>query len=269
MRGVIYFYSGTGNTALACGYLARGLPLPVDVVDVTTARNVDLAPADVAGFATSTEFWGVPRAFEAFIERLPLQDGTPAFVLNTFGAASGKTLTMLAAAVADRGFDVRAGHSLHMPESYPPMIAARMAARGAPGARQLAHLDAFVSDLGRRLVAAGAGGPAEKQRLRLGLVNSLLPTRSRTTARDGMGEKHVAEVACTECGTCQQGCPYEAIRLEPKPVFDMSRCYGCWRCYNRCPAHAISTGKYRGGPFYPGPSEALRVKLGSPPDATT
>jgi Fe-S-cluster-containing hydrogenase component 2 len=57
-------------------------------------------------------------------------------------------------------------------------------------------------------------------------------------------------------------CPYGAIRLKPKPIFDMSRCFGCWRCYDQFPARAIYTRKYR-GPCYPRPSELLKGKLGA------
>ena len=102
MKGAILFYSGTGNTALACQHLARRLPPDFECVDVTRPHHVDLAGLDVVGFATPTDFWGVPQAFENFVESLPAQDGTPAFVFNTYGAASGKTLRILAELVGAR-----------------------------------------------------------------------------------------------------------------------------------------------------------------------
>jgi MinD superfamily P-loop ATPase len=106
-----------------------------------------------------------------------------------------------------------------------------------------------------------------RHRIRLGVVNSLLPERSRTTARADMGEKSVDVALCTECGTCASGCPYGAIRLDPKPVFDSTACYGCWRCYNRCPSNAIYTPKFRGGPYYPSASDALKSKLAESTDS--
>ena len=58
---------------------------------------------------------------------------------------------------------------------------------------------------------------------------------------------HAANLsACIECGLCVQQSPYGAIRLDPRPVFDEEACYGCWRCYHRCPEHAIYTAKFRG-----------------------
>jgi NAD-dependent dihydropyrimidine dehydrogenase PreA subunit len=263
MRGAILYYSGTGNTALACQYMARRLSASFELIDTTLARDVDLDDVNMVGFATPTDFWGVPRGFESVIERLPSHDGKPAFVLNTFGAMSGKTLRVLAQAVSAKGFDVLGGHSLQMPENYPPMLSGNMAAVDEPSAKALAAFDSFIGEMDGHVAALRDDQRVAGRAVRIGLLNSLFPRRSRSTARDNMGEKHVDASLCTECGRCRRDCPYQAIRLEPKPIFDMSACYGCWRCYNRCPSGAIYTDKFRGGPYYPGPSELLREKLTS------
>ena len=121
--------------------------------------------------------------------------------------------------------------------------------------------DTFISELGQLLGREKEGQRIERKRVRIGLLNSILPTRPRTTARQDMGEKYVDESLCKECGTCEKQCLSGAIRLEPKPVFDMGKCYGCWRCYNRCPEQAIYTEKYRGGSYYPRPNDRLKEKL--------
>jgi ferredoxin len=261
MKGTICIYSGSGNTMLACRYIAGRVGVPFDLFDVVRTREVDLAPYDVVGFATFTDFWAPPYLFQAFIEGLPSQEGKLAFVLNTYGAISGRTLRILDRRVAAKGFAVIAGHSLHTPENYPPMIARGMGAEEMPDAAEMANFDAFISDLGLLLEQAAQGQQIERRRVRTGWLNSLLPPFPRTKARRDMGAKFVDASLCTECGACEKGCPYGAIRLDPKPVFDMDKCYGCWRCYNRCPEQAIYTAKFRGGPYYAKPNEQMVEKL--------
>ncbi len=236
--------------------------LPIDLVDIVDGETIDIDVYDVVGFAGPTDFWGIPQVFAAFIEGLPLQKEKPAFVVNTFGARGGKTLLLLDKALTYRGFCVLAGHSLRMPENYPPMIARGMGAKGAPSPKRLREFDTFIRNV--RLLLDRV---ADKERIGQGTVpiafiDRLLPTRPRTSARKDMGQKFVDESLCTECGVCHRGCPYHAISMGPKPLFDMNKCLGCWRCYNRCPTHAIYTRKYRGGPYYAGPNDLLKEKFG-------
>ena len=261
MRGAICYYSGSGNTKLACEHVAARIGVPFDLVDVTSGAAPDLAPFDVVGLAASTDFGGVPQRFETFLAGLPPQGGKLAFVLSTFGARSSRTLGSLAEQATARGFLVVGGHSLRMPESYPPMLALHMAFAGQPDGRAMRKFDAFIAEIGQVLGRAESGAAVEPWRPRTGLLSGFSRPRDRTTARDDMGEKSVDADLCTECGICAQRCPYGAIRLAPKPVFDTSACYGCWRCYNQCPQQAIYTAKFRGGPYYPRPSERTRQAL--------
>ena len=141
------------------------------------------------------------------------------------------------------------------------MIARGKGAAEAPSGEKLSRFDAFIGELGDLLLKAGRGQRVERKRVRIGWLNSILPALPRTHARRDMGQKHIDGSLCVECGTCKRGCPYSAIRLDPKPVFDMGKCYGFWRCYNVCPKRAIHTKKFRGEPHYSRPNDQLRSKL--------
>ena len=262
MKGAICYYSGSGNTALACRYLAANTEdIEFDLVDITGDGAIDTDAYDVIGFAAFTDFFGPSQVFLDFVDRLPHQDGKLAFVFNTCGYISGKTLRAMESAVTAKGLRVVAGHTLHTPESYPPMILRGRANEQAPNAREQSAFDTFISELRRRLLDSHPELSDAGKRVRISFLNSLMPARPRTSARKDMGEKFVDEALCTECGICEKGCPYGAIRLDPKPVFDMNRCYGCWSCYNHCPERAIYTKKYRGKGYYPRPIDALKEKL--------
>ena len=262
VKGAICYYSGSGNTALACRYLAAKMELiEFDLVDITEAEAVDTGAYDVIGFAAFTDFFGPSQVFLDFVDRLPHQDGKLAFILSTHGFISGKTLRAMESAVTSRGFRVVAGHALHTPESYPPMIVRGRGNEQAPNPKEQSAFDAFISELRRRLLNSQPALSGAGTRVRIGFLNSLMPSRPRTSARKDMGGKFVDEELCTECGICEKGCPYGAIRLDPRPVFDMDKCYGCWSCYNHCPEKAIYTKKFRGVGHYPRPIDLLKEKL--------
>jgi ferredoxin len=259
MRGLICYYSGTGNTKLACEAIAaRTIAIDFELFDITQEDIPDLTAYDLIGFATWADFLNPPQKMRTFLESLPRQPQVPGFVFNTFGGFSGKTLITLDQWARARGFHVIAGHSLHTPENYPPMIKRGQDFKDSPNEKELAAFEAFITELEdlAKSLTAGETVPARQA----GLLR-FIPAPSRTHSRKSMGEKFVDVDACTECGICRDRCPYGAITLDPKPVFDQSKCYGCWACYNHCPSQAITTRKIKNIPQYAHPSDELRRKL--------
>ena len=75
MKGVICVYSGSGNTMLACRYVAaRVQRVEWDLYDITKGHALDLDAYDVVGLATFTDFWGAPHLMYAVVDSLPKQD---------------------------------------------------------------------------------------------------------------------------------------------------------------------------------------------------
>ncbi len=269
MRGIIFYYSNSGNTKLACQYIARNINnIDFDLLNIAKDSIPDLEIYDIVGFAAFTDFLGPSKLVQTFLEKLPKQDNKFAFVFNTYGFMSGKTLRILDKWVTERGFKVIAGYSLHTPESYPPMIAKGRGYEQAPSNKEMNEFNLFISELNRIIYDHSEGKEIKRNlqirqmgKINIGLLNSLLPMFSRTKARKDMGDKYIDAMLCTECGTCEKICPYEAIKLSPKPIFDMNNCYGCWACYNHCPNKAIYTKKYQGIGHYPEPNNQLKEKL--------
>lgn len=261
MKGVIYYYSATGNTKLACEYIALNIKnIPFELINIAKNSNIKISTYDVVGFAIPTEFWGPPYLVKTFIDTLPEQHNKPAFVFNTYGLLSGKTLEVLKDWVKAKGFKVIAGYSLQTPENFPPLIVKGITSKNAPKQKDLCKFNNFIAEIDRLLLSSSFG-ELEFANLKIGLINSLLPIRPRDTAKHDMGEKFVDSTLCTECGICKKECPYEAIQLNPKPIFNMNKCYGCWSCFNHCPNKAIYTRTIRGKGHYPKPLESLNQKL--------
>jgi ferredoxin/flavodoxin len=267
MKGILFYYSGSGNTKLACQTIAGNLKeAEWTLFDMVKDKNPDPGAFDpgifdLAGFAAFADFLGPSRLFLDFVDALPAQDRMPAFVFNTYGSMSGGTLLKMAKRLSQKGFDVLAGHSLHTPESYPPMVAAGKAFTHSPDEGELEAFRRFLEDLNGLVGSLKSGGKVEAKPLPAGFLDRLLPVPFRTVSKRMMGKKFVDEEKCNSCGVCAKGCPCHAIAMREKPVFDEKRCYGCWFCYNHCPRLAIYTKKLRGAGHYPRPNAELTAKL--------
>ena len=89
MKGIFYYYSGSGNTKLACQYLVHNIKnAAFELHDIVKRDIPDFSNYDVVGFATFTDFGGVPQYFCSFFEKLAPQSDKHAFLLNTYGAMS-------------------------------------------------------------------------------------------------------------------------------------------------------------------------------------
>lgn len=262
MKGIICYYSGSGNTKLAVKYIKKKISC-VDFTLYNIVKNAipDFSKYDIVGFATFTDFLGVPQYFYTFFDKMSPQPNKHAFVFNTFGNISGKTLKALAELAKSKKFNILSGHSLHTPESYPPMRVRNKAFDDSPNQKELRRFDDFIQRLESMLETIQSGKIPKNERITIGLLGTMLPAFKRTKAKKDFGEQNVEDTLCKECGTCKKVCPYGAIELTPNPVFDHNKCCGCWACYNHCPEKAIYTKKFNGEGQYPRPNKELVNKL--------
>lgn len=261
MKGIIAYYSTTGNTALVCRHLAAKIPSAgFELLDASKDGGFDPDGYDVVGFATFADELRVPELMERCIASRKSSKGTRAFVLNTYGSISGRTLDDMAQAARRSGYRVIAAASIHMPENYPPMIRMGLSFRGQPGGRQAAKLRRFIARIEGSLPAIEAG--ADVKEVRLGRRPPLLPLPARFLSRTQLGEVEFDADACTRCLRCVEGCPSRAIRFADRPSVDREACRACWKCYNLCPSGAVRGTKFGSGFRYRLDAAELLRRLG-------
>lgn len=260
MRGLIYYYSNTGNTKLVCQALAARIPdMAWEFCDIKHAAPKPCALYDLIGFATYTDAWDVPRFFKEYILQIQPQPGQPAFVLNTYGATSGHTLEIFAQLARKQGFNVIAGHSQHMPENYPPMIALGLGNSQAPQPREIKQFQQFASALKEKIQRLRRKEDLPPTVIALGW-NKFLPKYPQSLIKFMLGRKSVDQAKCKKCGLCARNCPFGAITLDPFPRFNEAKCGQCWCCYNLCPTQAIRTTYFKRA-RYPRPNAVLQNKF--------
>jgi ferredoxin len=263
MKILICYYSSTGNTKLTCEYISRNLKAAdVDLFDITTNTVPDFDKYKFIGLAAFTDFWGPSQIVYDFIEKIEMQENKSIFVLNTYGFISARTLKELEKLAMSKGFDVVSGFSLHTPESYPPMRKKNKTYYDSPNEKELSKLNEYIKVLNKQIQDINDGNYTQKKRIKKGFLGTVAPKFSRKYPKKDLGVQVLNDNLCIACGKCKELCPYNAIELSPKPIFDHDKCYGCWSCYNHCPKQAISTSKIPAKFQYSKPSDELIKKLG-------
>ncbi|HBD96188.1 MAG: hypothetical protein A2015_08945 [Spirochaetes bacterium GWF1_31_7] len=254
MKGLLCYYSGTGNTKLAVQYIAKKTKnCEWSFHDFMKDGTPDTVGYDIIGIAAWTDFFGPPLFLKNCLKKMKGHK-KHAFVFNTYGNMSGRTLPVLKSCVRKQGFKVIGGHSLNTPENFPPLINNGLKNDTAPSTVELKKFDTFINELDEWFFNSSS-------KVSFPFDGYLMPVFPRTMAKMFIKKKVADPGICTQCGLCKTLCPYDAISLAPFPVFNEKKCNGCWVCYNRCPVSAISVGSLRTEGKYEKPHENLIKKL--------
>ena len=231
---MIFYFSGTGNSAWAARQLAR---LTGDeACDMTTLEKLpNMAAARQVGFVFPVYAWGVPEVMVDFVKKLP-KTQVFTFGVCTCGGDAGLTMKQFS-----RLYSLNSSYSLMMPNNYiigsdtddEVEILQKISA-----ARE--ELERMAREIRRQeqVYRVHEGGLAG---LKSHLANFGFNKFARST------KPFLAGASCNGCGQCARNCPAHAITLrEAKPVW-AAQCYQCMRCINECPQQAIQYGKSTAG----------------------
>ena len=264
MKTAIIYYSTTGNTKLACEFIAKRISgVEIDLIDVLKSDPHMLAAYDVVGFAFFTDSWKPPVLFQQYVRSLNGLEGKYAFLFNTYGCISGQSVSMMYNLLAEKGMEVFAGFSLHTPENYPPMIAAGFGYAKSPGKAEMRRMIRFTQALQANLERIERKLPVKKYKPKKKPLDLILPSEPDrlTGAFFGRTTMEIDRSKCVMCGLCKKYCPAGAVTIGSEVTIDSAKCQRCWSCYNHCPSRAVKAGRYIGQGQYRGPSDRYREKF--------
>lgn len=231
---MIFYFSGTGNSAWVAGQLAR---LTGDeAYDITNLNELpDMANAKQIGFVFPVYAWGAPEIMLDFAKKLPKPQAFT-FGVCTCGGDAGLTMKQFS-----KLYSLSSCYSLLMPNNY--IIGSDTDDEGEilqkiTAARE--ELERMAQELRRqeRVYRVHEGALA-------GVKSHLVNFGFNKFARSA--KAFFAEDRCNGCGQCARNCPASAISLRNgKPVW-AAQCFQCLRCINECPQQAIQYGTSTAG----------------------
>lgn len=231
---MIFYFSGTGNSAWTARQLAR---LTGDnAYDITTLKELpELTHTKQLGFVFPIYAWGVPEIMADFVKKLPKLQGFT-FGVCTCGGDAGLAMKQFT-----KHYPLRSSYSLLMPNNY---IIGSDTDRESEILQKIAaareELKRMAQEIQRQEpVYRVHEGPLA------GVKSHLANFGFNKFARSA--KPFFAEDRCNGCGRCVRNCPASAISLRDGTPVWAARCFQCLRCINECPQQAIQYGKSTAG----------------------
>lgn len=241
---MIYFFSGTGNSACIARYLSQALrdtlhPITWDSIP----SEYDLNAQTRFGLICPVYAWSVPYVVKHFIRNLPRPENGRqpyTFAILTCGDDIGRTDDILHRLLLQRGRNIDAIFSLQMRNTYV----------GLPGfdvdsdevaTRKAQHIQQELPHIVQRIIhretttlhdVVPGSFPGIKSYILRPIFNAIL-CRERYF--------HIDARRCIHCGRCIRNCPLHNLSAtrEGTPRW-LGHCTLCFCCYHSCPTHAIN-----------------------------
>lgn len=231
---MIFYFSGTGNSAWAAQQLARLTgDAAYDIANLEELPNMENAKQ--IGFVFPVYAWGAPEFMADFAETLP-KSQVFTFGICTCGGDAGLTMKQFS-----KLYPLSSSYSLLMPNNYiigsdtdteAEILQTITSAR--------AELERMAQEIRRqeRVYRVHEGALAGVKSY---LANFGFNKFARST------KPFFAGNCCNGCGQCVRNCPASAISLrDRKPVW-APKCFQCLRCINECPQQVIQYGTSTAG----------------------
>ena len=236
MNDVLFWFSATGNSRFVADRIAEGLG-GAESHPMATSNGREARDSTSVGIAFPVYYFGLPLYVLDFLSRIDVRPDAYVYAVATMGGAAGVAHHEASRILGERGIALAAGWSVKMPGNYTPLY-------GAPSARRQQRC--FVAAQEKATAIAAAVRARQPGRLEDSCLAArlLCPPLRRAAGRriPTRDQAFTAGAHCTSCGTCEQVCPVQNVKLvDGRPVWE-GHCQECMACLQWCPVEAIEAG---------------------------
>ncbi|AZV55186.1 EFR1 family ferrodoxin [Clostridium sp. AWRP] len=242
MKGILYYFSGTGNTKWVADRFKEkfqfyNIDIDLAYIQSVEERKIEKYDFIIIGFPVH---WKLPpKIVTNFLNRLNnTKENTRAIVYSTQGASSSSASCFVAGCLKKKGYVPDIQVSIKMPNNFYFFIGKKY------NESEIENLLVSVDKKITNIVESFIKGRIVKEsnsliRLQFSKVlHSVFKGRVPKLSRNISSTKD-----CVKCGLCLRNCPQGNITFENGHAVFHSKCILCLRCIHICPINAI---RYRG-----------------------
>lgn len=247
MRGIVVYYSGTGNNHKIARAINRGIKqvMECDVASVKEVNPRDMGKYDLIGIGSPIWYFRETANVRAFIYNLPDMTGKLAFVFSVHGTMPFNIFRSMIPPVQRKGLTIIGWndwfganfYTLPAPKPYP--------LDGHPDALDIKEAEDWGREIAERaqriyagekdLIPAIPHGPEAPVQFQSHGVMQYFPHLEKPHRTINM-----EKCQYPECTLCVDNCVARAIDFSvTPPAFNMKTCVNCALCDRMCPQGAI------------------------------
>lgn len=245
MNFLIIYFSQTGGTEKIAQKIKQGIlnqGNSCDIIGIKEALSKDLGKYDIIGIGTPTFYYREPVNVRNFILAMEKVDGKHCFLFCTHGSIIGNTFYYMREELANSGYIVIGTYDSYSESSiqfYPKI----MHTQNHPDEKEFEEAIEFgekIYDISLRIqkgeksliptfkLVDDTWWFKQANMLTLEVLRQMYPVFKIDMSK------------CTQCLTCQNNCPVNAINIESDPPeIQMEGCIYCLYCEKVCPEGAI------------------------------
>lgn len=237
---MIFYFSGTGNSAWIANQIAMGQKDSLMFIPeaMKTDLSLTLSEDEKIGFVFPIYSWGPPDIVLDFIKRLSFTnyDNHYLYFVCSCGDDMGLAKSVILKALQKKGWKCESGFSVIMPNNYVLLPGFDIDSKEIEQ-KKLSEAVPVVKEI-NRIVSERQRNVFHCKKGKFAFVKTrLIYPFFRVSSKPFWSTD-----ACTSCKRCEKVCPMNNIKLEKRPVWG-NKCTSCLACYHICPVKAVQYGK--------------------------
>lgn len=242
MKGILYYFSGTGNTKwvgdkFKDSFYKQGIE--IDLVNIENVEEFKIDNYEFMILGTSIYAELEPKIVDDFIEKLPSnKNNMKTIVYSTQAAKTASAVSILKGKLEKKGYKVVVECMFQMSNNY------------YFGVGKKTEQDIFniVKDNAYKKVKEVVENFLKNKDTKvhlnyLRIAGAKLVVKAYIRLLPKMSKNLTSTEECIKCGLCLRNCPKGNITFENSGAVFHSKCMFCMRCIHLCPINAI---RYKG-----------------------